>query len=91
MQPLTCERVAELTDGVGLGVVPADLRSAVLEHASTCPTCRALLARLGPDDDETGTAGPALDPPARFADRTLARLAEERRAAGSGEARPESS
>lgn len=84
----TCETVRELAPDVALGLLTGEERADALAHLERCDRCRAEVASLAVAADEVLLAGPRVAPPAGFADRVVAALAEERsgadRSAGGG-------
>lgn len=79
----SCDEVREIAPDIALGLLTGEERADALAHLEQCEACRAEVATLAVAADEVLLAGPRATPPAGFAERTLARLANER-AAGDG-------
>jgi hypothetical protein len=68
--------------GLATGTLTGRPRSEVLEHLQSCPACAAELDALSLTIDALMTLAPDVEPPAGFADRTIARMKEEAPALG---------
>jgi hypothetical protein len=71
-----CEDVRELAPELALGTAVGQERARALEHLSDCAECRKLVADLAVLTDEIVALAPALEPPAGFEGRVLARFEE---------------
>lgn len=79
MRDVPCERCAELSTEVALGVAEAEERAAVLAHVEQCPACRAELQSMGELADALVGLVPASSPPMGFESRVVASVADSRR------------
>ncbi|MGD9750608.1 MAG: hypothetical protein AB7W59_06380 [Acidimicrobiia bacterium] len=70
----SCRTFDERVDELALGGVDEPLRTTLLAHAASCPSCRASLDGLTAIVDQLLLAAPALEPPAGFEGRVLERL-----------------
>jgi hypothetical protein len=77
MNDMTCEQFHQLDAEVALGVTDARDRAAVFAHLEDCPSCRRELGHLSDVADMLSVLAPAVEPPAGFESRLLARLEEE--------------
>lgn len=73
--PIDCTVFDEHVDDLALGAAEEPLRSRLLAHAASCPTCRAALDELGAVADGLLLAAPEVEPPPGFESRVLARIA----------------
>lgn len=71
---MDCDQVRELAPDLAIGIADGQERDAILRHAATCPDCRRLVAELSSVADDLLLLAPSQEPPAGFADRTLARI-----------------
>lgn len=74
ISPPGCEETRQVAAELALGIAAGDERARALEHAATCPDCRALLRELAALGDELVLVAPAHEPPAGFETRVLERL-----------------
>jgi hypothetical protein len=81
MNEMTCEQFHQLDAEVALGLTDARDRAAVFAHLQDCPSCRRELGQLSDVADMLAVLAPAVEPPAGFESRLLARLEEEERPA----------
>jgi hypothetical protein len=77
MNEMTCEEFRQLDAEVALGVTDARDRTAGVAHLDHCPSCRRELRQLSDLADALAVLSPAVEPPAGFESRLLARLGEE--------------
>lgn len=82
---MSCDVFDDSAAELALGLLTGLERAATLEHAADCVACGGLLRDLTEVADALAVTGPEAEPPAGFATRTLARLAQ---AAGGGPAGP---
>ncbi len=71
---MTCEEFRQLAAEVALGVTDARDRTAVFTHLEHCASCREELRQLSDVADALSSQAPAVEPPAGFESRLIARL-----------------
>ena len=76
MNEMTCEQFHQLEAEVALGVTDARDRTTAFAHLQDCPSCRRELGQLSDVADMMAVLAPAVEPPAGFESRLLARLEE---------------
>ena len=72
---MTCAEVEELAAELALGGVGGAERAAALAHLARCDACRTLVDQLARAADTLLLLAPAVEPPAGFESRVLARIA----------------
>ena len=75
---VTCAQFEDAASELSLGQVPEPERSALLDHAAGCGSCRTLLDELGALADRLLLLAPEVEPPAGFDARVLATIAPRR-------------
>ena len=78
MNEMTCEEFRQIGAELALGVADARERAGAFAHLEHCPGCRLELRQLSDVADGFGALAPAVEPPAGFESRLLARLEPER-------------
>ncbi len=74
MSETTCEEFRALSAELALGVADAQDRAAASRHLEHCASCRHELLALSDVADAVSALTPAVEPPAGFESRVLARL-----------------
>jgi hypothetical protein len=73
-----CEEIRLVAPEAALELLDGAARAEVLTHVADCTPCRAELAELSSTADALLVVAPAVDPPAGFEGRVLARIGAER-------------
>jgi anti-sigma factor RsiW len=74
-QPMTCAEVEDLAAELALGGIGGAERAVALAHLARCDACRTLVDQLARAADSILLVAPAVEPPAGFESRVLARIA----------------